>query len=130
MPAPYTDLASVKKIVETPASLLDATIEEFIAHATLVVEEQLEGKGLSAARLAVIAQYLTAHYITILTERGGLTSQEVDDVKDTYGSPRSGSGLAMTRFGQQAIAFDTTGTLKAMAKDPVKAGLNAQFRVM
>lgn len=128
MPAPYTNIDAVKEIVEVPAALSDATIERFMSDADLIVGEQLEGRGMSVARLESIARYLTAHFITVLVERGGLTSQEVDNARETYGSPKEGAGLAMTRYGQQAIALDSSGTLKAMANPSKK--LNAQFRVM
>jgi len=128
MPAPYTNIDDVKNIVETPAGLTDDTIALFMSDADLIVEEQLEGKGMSVGRLESIARYLTAHFITVLVERGGLTSQEVDNARETYGSPKDGAGLAMTRFGQQAIVLDSSGTLKAMAMPNRK--LNAQFRVL
>lgn len=130
MPAPYTTIAEVKKIIEVPTALTDEKLTAFLTDATLVVTEDLEGRGMSQDRLALIAKYLTAHYVTILVERGGLTSSSVDDAAETYGGPKGATGLAMTRFGQQAIAFDTTGTLKAMATRPGSKNLNAQFRVM
>lgn len=125
----YTDITKVKAIIEVPANLLDATILAFIDDAHLVVSEGLDSKGLSAARLEMIERYIAAHYITVLTERGGLTSSGVDNATDTYGGPKQASGLAMTRFGQQAIALDPTGTLKAMASDQSKPVLSGQFRV-
>lgn len=125
-----TTKEKVKNIIEVPEALTDQMIEAFIDDASLIVTEALTGKGLTEGRLELIERYLTAHYATLLTERGGLVSSEVDDVRDTYGGPKDGVGLAMTRYGQQAIAFDSSGTLKAMAIDPTKSGMNAQFRVL
>lgn len=125
-----TTKEKVKNIIEVPEALTDAMIEAHIDDASLIVTEALAGKGLTEGRLELIERYLTAHYVTILTERGGLVSSEVDAVRDAYGGPKDGVGLAMTRYGQQAIAFDSSGTLKAMAIDPTKSGMNAQFRVL
>jgi len=123
-----TSITAVKTVIEVPTNLLDATITQHIADASLLVDEQLSSAGLSDARLELVERYIAAHLITVLTERGGFSSSEVDNSKDTYGI-KAGMGLAMTRYGQMAIGFDTTGTLKAMASDPGK-GLNAQFRVL
>ncbi|UTC30094.1 hypothetical protein MAINES_00550 [Brevundimonas phage vB_BpoS-MaInes] len=125
-----TTVEKVKAIIEVPVALTDAMITASIADAALLVTEALSGKGISEGRLELIERYMTAHLVTLLTERGGLLSSEVDDVRDTYAGPKNGVGLAMTRYGQQAIAFDPSGTLKAMAIDPTKSGMNAQFRVL
>ena len=125
---PRTDLTKVKAIVEVPTNLLDGTITAFIGDASLIVDEELAGKGMTDARLELIERYLTAHFVTVLTERGGLTSQEVDDAVDTYGGPKQGQGFNMTRYGQQAIAFDSSGRLKAMASPTVS--LKGQFRIL
>lgn len=129
MPIRTTD-NRVKNIVEIPQGLTDASIATFIADASLLVDELLADKGMTDSRLELIERYLAAHFIVMLTERGGLTSSEVDNSADTYGGPKNGSGLAMTRLGQQAIAFDSSGTLKAMASDPKVQKKNAQFRVL
>ena len=125
-----TTIDKVKAIVEVPTNLTDDMITAFIADSSVLVDEELASTGQTDARLELIERYLTAHFITVLTERGGLTSQEVDNVKDTYGGPNNKSGFAMTRFGQQAIGFDSSGKLKAMALVPESKKLQAQFRVM
>jgi len=125
---PRTTLEQVKAIVEVPTNLLDSTITAFIADANLLVTEELAGSGMTDARLELIERYLTAHFVVVLTERGGLTSQEVDEAKDTYGGPGKGTAFNMTRYGQQAIAFDSSGKLKAMASPSTT--LKSQFRVL
>jgi hypothetical protein len=98
--------------------------------AHVIVSEQLESKGLSEARLTLIEQYLAAHFAVIAEERGGLTSSQIGESRDSYiGGGNSqvyaGGGFSLTRFGQQAMGFDTSGTLTAMSK----AKLPAQFKV-
>lgn len=127
-----TTTNKVKSIVEVPANgaLTDAMIDGFIEDAALIVEEELASAGMTEARLELIERYLAAHMITVLTERGGLTSSEVDGSKDTYSSFKDGAGLTMTRYGQMAIGFDSSGRLKLMASSAKANTLSGQFRVM
>lgn len=125
-----TDTNKVKGIIEVPANLTDSMIQAFIDDATLIVTEELTSAGMTDARLELIERYLAAHYVTILTERGGLTSSEVDGSKDTYSTFKDGAGLTMTRYGQMAIGFDTSGKLKAMAHSAKAKALPGQLRVM
>ncbi len=126
-----TSVAEVKLVLEVPPALTDQSIEAFIADADLIVTESLGGKGLSSARLATIEKYIACHLIVQLSERGGLTSSQNGESKDTY-TPLSAmgnakiNGFALTRYGQQAMILDTTGTLKEMS-NPMK---KAQFRVI
>ena len=105
--ARVTDL-EVKEIIET---LLDMT--PFIGTATLIVDEDLVGQGLSDARLREIELYLAAHFTT-LRERQ-LQSEEFGDAKDVF-LGQVGKGLSSSIYGQQAIALDTTGELKSQGK--------------
>lgn len=99
----------------------------FIASATLLVDEELVGAGLSEARLKQIELYLSAHFASITLERGGLTKQKIDDAEEDYKNiAATSTGLLATRYGQQAVALDTSGALGGMTKSPVKA----QFRVV
>lgn len=107
----------------------NSRLEIFIEDAHLLVVENLADKGLSVARLELVERWLTAHLVTQLIERGGLTSSEVDNASETYGGSKD-SGLASTRFGQQAIVFDTSGTLKEMSMQVEVKALKGQFRVM
>ena len=110
----------VKAIVDTER---DTT--PFITIAHLVVSEQLSGKSLSTERLTQIELYLAAHYTAITEERGSLKSIKMGESTDTFDT-QSGQGLKLTRYGQQAISLDTSGTLKSMGVQ----SLPAQFRVL
>lgn len=124
-----TDL---KLILEVPGDITDPQLQSFLDDANMVVTEQLHGKGLSDARLKSIEKWLAAHFSLTLTERGGLSSSSVNLSKETYTDmvPRIGQnapeGYLVTRYGKQAIALDTTGTLLAASKTL----LPAQFRVL
>lgn len=125
-------LSEVKAIIEVPTNLEDASISAFQVFASLIVTEDLSGKGLSDARLKAIEALLTAHFVIQLTERGGLTSSEVDNSKDQYVSysalgNSALTGLNLSRYGQQAMLFDTSGTLKEMSKT---VALKARFSVI
>lgn len=116
--------ADVKQIYETQKS--DTDISAFIDTASLVVSEQLGSSGLSTTRLDKITLYLTAHFLVISEEGGGIRRSRLGEGDESYVVP-SGSdafGYVMTRFGQQALALDTSGKLAAsQANKGIKAGL-------
>jgi hypothetical protein len=119
MAALVTD-AEVKAVIDTTR---DTT--PFIDTADLLVTEDLANSGLSDARKKQIELYLAAHFVALTEERGNLTEHTVGDATEKY-SMDLGSGLMLTRYGQQAANLDTSGTLKALASK----GLVAQFRVI
>jgi len=110
----------VKVLIDT-----SRTITTMIDAASLVVSESLVGKGLSDDRLKLIELYLAAHFVAITEEKGGLTGQKQGDAEDTFQLP-VGMGYKLTRFGQQALQLDTTGTLLSQSQ----TGASAQFRVI
>lgn len=98
-----------------------------IAAANLIVEEDLVGKGLTAARLTQIEIFLAAHFATLAKEGGGIVRTSVGESAETYRTVKeSYQGLTSTRFGQQAIALDTTGILASQGS----GGMKAEFRVV
>jgi hypothetical protein len=104
--------AEVKEIIET--DLTDAAIAPMIAMATMEVDERLVDLDLSAARLKEIERWLAAHFISssldprTKSEGAGSVSQSFEG--------QQGTGLKATRYGQQAIVLDTTGTLAASSE--------------
>lgn len=120
--------SSVKSILGNEYdSVEDSDLAEFVSAAELVVTEDLAGVSLSISRRELITKYLAAHFAVLTLERGGLVRQEIGESSDTY---KEGSntqmGYLMTRFGQQAIALDTSGTLATNATPKQKA----EFRVV
>ncbi len=102
------------------------SVMPFIETATLIVDEQLVSKGLSDARLKQIELYLAAHFVTLMEEKGSLVREDVGEARQSMWGVSLGTGLTMTRFGQQAIALDTSGTLSNMAT----ISKSAQFRTV
>lgn len=111
--------------------LVDTTRDctSFIDTAHLIVNEELADVGHSEDRLKQIELYLSGHYAVVTIEKGSLVRKRVGDASDTYGGfvqGLLGPGLRSTRFGQQAISQDTSGTLERMAGDQG----NAEFEVV
>lgn len=95
----------------------------FIQTANVLVDQHvLGGVGVTTALLFEIELYLAAHFFTVSDERGGLIRSETGESVDAYGLV-PGQGLIMTRFGQQAIALDPTGSLRRSG-----TGLTASFK--
>ena len=112
----------VKELIST-----NRDVDPFIAVATLLVDEELVGKGMTAVRLTMIEMYLAAHFTALTEERGGLVRTQVDDTVDQMASVYD-KGFLMTRFGQTAISLDTSGRLAEIGS-PDKAR-KAQFQVI
>lgn len=99
----------------------------FITAANLIVEEDLVGEGLTEARLTQIENLLAAHFATLANEKGGIVRTSAGESAETYRSVKEAyQGLTSTRFGQMAIAMDTTGTLV----NQMSGGKKAEFRVV
>jgi hypothetical protein len=116
--------ADVRALVEIPA---DVSTAPFITSASALVTLLLASSGLSEAILTQIEIFLAAHYAVLVVENGGLRRQTVGQSTDVYADINNKLiGLLSTRFGQQAIAFDSTGILQDAATGKAKA----QFRVV
>jgi hypothetical protein len=101
--------AEIAEICELDPTITSLT--PFIRPATLIVDEDLEPLGeLSAARLKEIELYLAAHFYSV---RDPKTQSESAGVSVSY-EGSSGVGLKRTRYGQQAIVLDSTGTLSSL----------------
>jgi len=100
----------------------------FINAAHIIIDEDLNGAALSAARKKQVELFLAAHFYVVVREKGGITREVIGDAEERYQvmPPSALGGLSTTRYGQQAIALDTTGKLGASATNPIKA----QFRVV
>ena len=116
-------VSQVKEIITT--SIEDAVItSNFIDTANLFVDEHLLGE-LSEAMLAKIELYLAAHFVALTEEGGGVVRTSFGDSADSYANIYE-AGFQSTRYGQQALALDTTGTLTRISKPTMKA----EFRVV
>jgi hypothetical protein len=107
------------------ADATDLTL--FIDNATMIVDEELVGKGLSDNRLKFIELHLASHFTVLSIEKGGLTRQKLDEAEEGYRQDfTSKPNLSMTRYGQQALALDTSGSLSKLDSPAGKA----EFRVV
>lgn len=70
--------------------------------------------GIEEAMLEQIELYLAAHFVSVADKFNRQTQSSILDASDSF-TQATGSGFSATFYGQQAIAFDTTGTLKAFS---------------
>lgn len=85
--------------------------DAFITMASLLVDEELDESGLSEARLLEIERNLAAHFYCMKDVRA--SSEGAGGVSVSY-AMSVGKGLDATLYGQQAMMFDTSGTLTAI----------------
>jgi len=108
---------------------LSIDLSEFIKVAISFVEATLTGVGLTEDILFLITQYLAAHFATLSREGGALATNSLGEATERYHNIY-GAGLKATRYGQQAIAFDVSGTLASLTAMADKPARNAQFGVI
>jgi hypothetical protein len=114
--------SEVEAIVDTKRD-----VTPFVENANLVVNENLANKGLTDDRLKLVELYLAAHFVAVTEERGALTEVEGSNQRETY-EIEVQTGFGMTRYGQQAMALDTTQTLSNLSKNAGKR--SARFTVV
>lgn len=89
----------------------------------------LTGCNYSTTLQDAILTYLTAHFLAIGHDQGGLVSKRTGESEETYSSRRDNTelpGLGITIYGQQALALDSQKCLAALAANI----LPARFRVI
>lgn len=117
-----TTLQGVRDIY-SGSGATDAEIGAAISLANVFVEAKLVGKtGIDESILPAIETLLSAHFLVVNLEKGGLEKEIIGQTSDTY-SVRKDSGLRSTRYGQQAAALDPSGTLLTLG------GTRASFTV-
>lgn len=120
-------LASVRNIYLDANNLTDDQVQAHIDNATALVTALLSSTTYSQEILDIIGSYLTAHFLCLTYERGGLVRQKVGDSEDRYRDySLDATGLSLTNYGQQALVLDTEGYLSTLASKALKA----QFRVI
>lgn len=102
----------VKEIIETSSTDLSA----FIAIATILVDEKLEGSGLDDDTLKEVERWLAAHFLTCKERQK--VSTKAGESEDRYNAI-NGTGLNSSTYGQTALLLDTTGTLSSIGKQSV-----------
>lgn len=103
--------SEVKEIIDT--ELTDDQVEPFIQAATLLVDSYLSNKtDLSTAMLKEIERWLAAHFIASSVDPREQVVRVGTIEVNLEGT--TGQGLFFSRYGQQAMLLDVTGTLKRL----------------
>ena len=90
--------------------------------ATEIVDEHLVGSGLSDNLLRRIEMFIAAHLGEMAETNGAITRESLGAASASYANIY-GEGFRATRWGQQALALDYTGTLVNMLNPMNKAEL-------
>lgn len=115
----------VQAIIDCPSSL---DLTPFIATAQLIVDEDLSSSGLSDERKDQIVLYLAAHFVCLKVELGGLRRDKLGDADQSFKQTGDrDTGYSYTRYGQQALIMDSSGTLSAASANK---GLKALIEVV
>lgn len=102
----------VEKIFALDPAIMDIT--PFIDTANELVTECCSWYEFSDGRLELIERWLTAHFLSMLDPRT-TREQAGPAAQDTFESKiDTGTGLRATRYGQQAILLDSSGSLAAL----------------
>lgn len=82
---------------------------------------------LSTAKKSLLELLIAAHFTVLAVEKGGLVRSVMGDAAETYREIHARqNGFYSTRFGQQAIALDSSGVLAS-----VSTGMQrAEFQVV
>lgn len=115
-----TTATEVRVLIDT--ELVDASVDAIISIASLIVDDELSDKGLSASKLKRIEQFLSCHFIQVRDQRN-LTSQRILDASEAYSEIRD--GFEGTPWGQMALDLDSSGTLKQLSNTKRQATLES-----
>lgn len=118
---------SATKVLELVTSSISAAVvtSNMLPTAENIVTVHLTGKGHSDTTLDDITLYLAAHFVALVEEGGAVTMRGLGEARDGFADVFS-AGLGSTRFGQTALALDTTGTLTRLTAPSLKA----EFKVV
>ena len=91
-----------------------ADVFPFIMVANDIVDALLIGSGLSTTILARIEAFLACHFYLLSSPE--LVREEYDRARFEYVRAKVDEGFRATKWGQMALALDTTGTLRGANK--------------
>lgn len=124
---PRTNAAALRALF--PQDNPDRNVDHYINDASLLVTEVLGTSSLTPERLEVIERYLAAHLYVLAEQEGGIFEEKIGESTEKKGSTFTlGRGLALTRFGQLVLSWDSTGSFADM--ETAGAKKKAQFRVV
>jgi len=123
---PRTNAAALRALF--PQDNSERNVDHYINDASLLVTEVLGTSGLTPERLEVIERYLAAHLYVLGEQEGGVFEEKIGESTEKRGSTFTlGRGLALTRFGQLVLSWDSTGSFADM--ETASAKKKAQFRL-
>jgi hypothetical protein len=102
--------AAVAGIIEVDTNI---TLTPFIETANQMVTDACGEADYTEAKLELIERWLAAHFYAIRDPRA--TAERAGPVGANFES-KVDLGLAITRYGQQAMALDTEGGLRALSE--------------
>lgn len=111
--------AEVREIIDTELTNLTPFI---MAADQLVDQVAAADSSLAAAHLKEISRWLSAHFAAMRDPQAAKST--VGPTSFTY-EGKTGTGLEFTRYGQQALLLDTSGTLVGLSKHLLRAGVNS-----
>ena len=97
----------VRELVDTSD---DVDIDWAVEAAEDMVDAHLISVGHTDNILSRITLFIAAHFVALAVERGGLVREGVGGANASYANIY-GEGFRATRWGQQALALDSSGTL-------------------
>lgn len=103
----------VKTIITTQKTA--DQVESFITPANLIVTGQLGSLSLGDALMKEIEKWLSAHFVAIDDSSARVEQKKVGDASTKY-EGKTDMGLKFTRYGQQVMMLDTSGTLSNLGK--------------
>lgn len=108
---PRTDADAVGGLLEVD---VDIDLDPFIESANFLVTKVcvVADSGYDDVQLEIIERYLAAHFYGLRDP--SRTQEQIDVVRDMFETNKVDLGLQLTRWGQQALRFDTNGYLAAL----------------
>lgn len=110
MSSPLVIESDVRALVGSLDASL-TTLTPFITTAHMLIDEEFVDSGLSAARLAQIELYLSAHFAKVRDP--SVSSEGAGGISASYRGS-AGMGFQFTEWGQQAMLLDPTGILSRL----------------
>lgn len=107
----------VKELVEVDE---DTDIDWAVETAYDVVTKHLDGVVTPATLLTRIELFIAAHLVSLSVEKGAIVRESTGTASANYANIY-GEGFRATRWGQQALALDYTGTLLKMTNTKLRA---------
>ena len=102
------------------SKITSAEVTAVITAANAIVTAVCTSTVLTTAILKEIERWLSAHFLSVGLE-SRLTGQSAGGASDSYETNKTGMGLKLTRYGQQACVLDISGALSRLGEGAKEA---------